>query len=337
MRLETLGHGIEGQITPISERKTVDIQQNNADFDFPYQVKQSYVQIGNDRIKTGFWPIVRTDLEEPLVIGGYYKETSILPHASLIQAFENALDSKGLEFERNVTMIKNGSRMIVTYRLTGVEMQGPAGETYNPVFVLKNSLDGKWLVSGSWRVSRLICLNGSVMSVDETILSKRHSANLDLSKVVTLLESGLEKSNESLESLKPMVGIEIDTAQVFNILSNMNSVTSFGKWSKKVGLYIFEAWQNPTQDEEPLGNNLYRLLQSGTRVFRDLDTINIDVNEGIRNRFCQVLQLAANPRISSFAAGAFDAIIAEPKEKEALSFHPERRKKGEVESVTIEG
>jgi hypothetical protein len=337
MRLETLGHNIEGTITPLSERKVSELQENNAsNYDFPFEVKESFVQVGNSRVKTGFWPVVRTDLESPLVIGGYYKKTSVLSHAELIHAFESALEKEGHKFERNITMLRNGGRMVVTYRLPDVVMQGPNGENYNPVFILKNGLDGKWKLSGHWRVERLICLNGVTANVDEMILSKKHSANLDLSKVVNLLRDGLEKSSDSLEALKPMIDIEIDNQKAFNILSNMASVTKYGAWNKKTGLYIFDAWQNPTSDETPIGDNLYRLLQSGTRVFRDLDTINADSTETVRNRFCQVLNLAANPKISQFAAGALDKILAKPSEKDALSYKSKREKTIDVESVEIE-
>jgi len=335
MRLEGLGYGIEGTISPISERKVSESQTNDSkNFDFPFEVKESFCQVGNTRVKTGSWSVVRTDLAEPIVIGGYQKKTSVLAHVDLSRAFEEALESKGLEYVRTVTLLKNGGRAVFTYTLNSVEMAGPAGEVYNPVFVLKNSLDGKWLVSGSWRVSRLICLNGCSTTIDELILSKKHSANLDLSKVVQLLESGLEKSHDSLESFKPMAEIELSTQQVFNILSNMQSVTNFGAWNKKAGLYIFDAWQNPTSDEEPLGDNLYRLMQSGTRVFRDLDSVAFESADGSRNRFCQVLQLAANPKISSFARGAFDAIVKEPKEKDSLAFRSERQKK-ETETIEV--
>jgi hypothetical protein len=70
-----------------------------------------------------------------------------------------------------------------------------------------------------------------------------------------------------------MGNIEISDSNARNIVSNIVDLGKLKGVSPKTGHLVFNNWRNPSNDEKPLGNTLYRLYNAATRLTRDVENV----------------------------------------------------------------
>lgn len=267
-----------------------------------------------DGIKSGIKGVRRLDTG---AIIGQYKRQSLLENKVLIYRFEEALNRLGIKFTRTIRTFSNGSRMEAKYKFPEMT-QKIAGENHTACITVRNSYDGTWKISGYSLVERLICLNGVVSMAKAFALAQRHGKDIDLETCIAKLEAAIENGNAEGILLENLATKEVNTGQVENILGNISAQSS-GHFSTKTATRVLMAWHQPSDDERPLGNNLYRLMQAGTRTLRDLTNAGrAEMASKANWQFGQRLTLAGNPQISNYARHAFAELTAEPKPEFSL-------------------
>jgi len=310
--LNTLIPGANGNLGTLADINSAPDGKNNSDWDFPVETGELVTPGGR---ASGVFGVIRTDTGE--CVGQYRKGDTMLPNKSLIQAFEEGMFKLGLTWERKIHVYGNGARMEAKYDLNGLDMD-IAGERHSPGFYVRNSYDGSWKVSGFTMVRRLVCLNGAIGTSKAFAINSRHKAELDLSDVVARIESAMDGNKQSVEYINNMTKIGLNDSQVLNVLGNVAALSK-GKFSLKAARLTYANWANPTQDEKPLGDTMYRLFQSGTRYGRELERVGkASAASASMWEFGQMLTLAANPGIGKWAKGAMDQLLASPVEQYSL-------------------
>ena len=262
------------------------IKERTSDWDFPVAQEEL---LTNEGRKTGILAVVRQDTGDYL---GQYRKQSLLPNKELVDTFESSLKSEGISFDRKISVL---------------------GEAHSPVMHINNSYDGLRKVSLNLGIERLICLNGMTGFSKDFELNKRHSPKLNSSFIASKVLEAMKSLPNSIGQVEKLGSIKADDSVITNVLGNLAQYSK-GIISPKLAMRILVAWFNPTNDEMPLGNNLYRLAQAGNRVLRDLETKRIEKTQKARYSFGQQLVLAANPEVSSYARHAWDQLKAIPSD-----------------------
>jgi hypothetical protein len=104
---------------------------------------------------------------------------NLIRHENIIETIETQLRKMNVVFERNVTMIKAGARMVATYTLPEIQVVLASDEVLIPTMVIKNSYDLSWVASMMGGVMRLICTNGAYMGTMFKKMRHRHVGILD--------------------------------------------------------------------------------------------------------------------------------------------------------------
>jgi hypothetical protein len=287
------------------ESMKASIKERTSDWDFPVAQEEL---LTNEGRKTGILAVVRQDTGDYL---GQYRKQSLLPNKELVDTFESSLKSEGISFDRKISVMGNGSRFTASYEL-GNKIS-VLGEAHSPVMHINNSYDGLRKVSLNLGIERLICLNGMTGFSKDFELNKRHSPKLNSSFIASKVLEAMKSLPNSIGQVEKLGSIKADDSVITNVLGNLAQYSK-GIISPKLAMRILVAWFNPTNDEMPLGNNLYRLAQAGNRVLRDLETKRIEKTQKARYSFGQQLVLAANPEVSSYARHAWDQLKAIPSD-----------------------
>lgn len=103
----------------------------------------------------------------------------MVKHEHVVEATEDALRKQGLEFQRSVTLIKEGAKMVATYTIPSIEVKVAEGDILNPTLVIKNSYDLSWVASILGGIYRLICSNGAYVGTMFEKFRHRHVGQLD--------------------------------------------------------------------------------------------------------------------------------------------------------------
>lgn len=243
-------------------------------------------------------------------VGQYMREGSLLPNSLLVQQFESALKEAGYKFTVVYTCYGNGARFEALYTLQGLDVD--LGDSKGSLQLkLRNSYDGKWTISMSRRMERLVCLNGMVSIVDEIALAKRHSSRLDPNKLAFNINSAVEGAKDEAKSFTRMIDYKVNDDQALNFLGN---AVAFGKnaISKRLASRIAVNHREGDKTDGE-GDNLWRLYNAGTRTFRDLATMRPEGAAKANAMWSNLCVLSANPKMSNWAKTAFKTMIGKPK------------------------
>ena len=286
-----------GKIKNISLVQTADKEQSN-DWEFP--VRQIELANPLDASKrTGVFGVFRTDSNEYI---GQYRGEKVLPYTEIVETFENSLNSNGLQFKRSFVVTGNGARFWGRYDIgNGVTV---GNEGFNRVLRLQSSHDGSLTPGFSLEMERLLCLNGMIGLAAVFAMFRKHSTNLDLGfisgNVMNAIESG---TNHAVETVERMSEVKLSDGQARNVLSNIVTMGAIRGVSPKTGLLIYNNWQNPTEDEKPLGNTLYRLYNGATRLTRDVERAG---------------RFEMSRKANVFVTGAFDLAVRHKQNMQKL-------------------
>jgi len=240
-------------------------KKQGTDWNFLVEQEELKTKAGS---KTGLWAVVRQDNGLYL---GKYSGVKVVQYPDIINAIEDGLRANGLPVNREIVTTKSGARMFARYPVGDTK----AGEeAYGLMIGACSSHDGS-LTPSLWAMfKRLTCLNAMEILQRMFQVSQKHREKFDVSfistNIVTALESGTKYLQESVER---MGNIAIDNEQARNILSNIVTMGVKVGVSPRLGYLIHHNWINPSADETPLGNTLYRLCNAATRVTRDIEKV----------------------------------------------------------------
>ncbi len=302
-------------VTPVELLKKSKSQSEDWDFD----VYQDYM-LSPKGSKTPVLGVFKTESDQYL---GDYQTNCLITNREVDEAVVNTIDKLGLEYHRSSRVFDHGAKTILNYDiLSGMKNDS---EEFNPVFSIKNSYNGTWSVTGSFAIKRLICLNGMEVSTSQASDKRKHSRSLlgnddrmDLSFLAETFKIGLDNAQSDLRNFDKMKEIKIGNDDAFNILGNVVRCSRKAV-STTTAARIACNWMEPSKDEKPLGDTMYRLFNAGTRLFRDWENIKADASLKARRKFCDILNLASNPTDKNpYSQGALDELKAKPNSEFAL-------------------
>lgn len=288
-----------GKIKNVSLVQTADKEQSN-NWQFPVYQEELVTSKG---VKSGIHAVIRGDSQAVI---GQYKGVKVLPYESIVETFENALTSNGLDFKRSMITTGNGARFFGRYDLgNGVHV---GNEGFSKIIRLQSSHDGSLTPGFSLEMERLLCLNGMMGLAEVFAMFKRHSESFDLGfiagNVMNAIESG---TNHAVETVEKMGNLQLTNGEARNVVSNIVEMGKLKGVSPKTGHLIYDNWRNPSVDEKPLGDTLYRLYNATTRLTRDIANVG-------RFEMCR--------KANVFVTGAFDLAVRNKSNLERLIAKP---------------
>jgi hypothetical protein len=293
------------------------LQTNNYDF----KVGQKPLYHSNKK-KTGFFANVRKDTGE--TIGICTERYALVQNSDLIDRAESAFASKGLtNYDREVYVTDNGSKMRATYDFKGHDIKIPAvGDAMGFRLTLQNSFDRSLRVSFALGMLRLVCTNGMQTLEKEFDMLKKHSAQLDLDKLLTgeAIDSALSRFKASGDVFGRLAVSKITQDEGKAALGNLLKKNVF---SEKVREGIAHRFDNPTYEEDGKAGderNLYQLYNAVTQHLTAdnlTDTSGNAVGRMVDTRFEYANRISANV-LKSFDRAATNkntlaTLVAMPK------------------------
>lgn len=241
---------------------TPDETQRDNDWQFP--VAQRQLTNPFDGSLLPLHGVFRTDTNTYL---GEYKGQKMLPYTELVSAFDTALTSGGIEFQRSILTTNNGARMFATYSLDVRK----GNDAFTRKVMLHSSYNGTLANEYQFMAEMLRCLNGMIGMATVQAVCQKHSTRFDMGRmthnVVQAIENGTEETERMIER---MGNIAITDAQARNILSNIVAKGNNAGVSPKAGYLTYHNWRNPQANVDPSGDTLWRLYNGATRMLRDV-------------------------------------------------------------------
>ena len=241
------------------------LQTNN--YDFTVAQTPLYTVQDEDNKKSGWLANVRQDTGE--VLGICTDRYALVQNSDLIDRAESAFASKGLtNYDREVYVTDNGSKMRATYDFKGHDIKIPAvGDAMGFRLTLQNSFDRSLRVSFALGMLRLVCTNGMQTLEKEFDMLKKHSAQLDLDKLLTgeAIDGAMERFKASGDVFSRLATAKITQDEGKAALNNLLKKNVF---SEKVREGIAHRFDNPTYEEDGKAGderNLYQLYNAVTQ------------------------------------------------------------------------
>lgn len=254
---------------------------HSVNFSFPVTLEEMTI----DGHPTGFFGTVRRDEGFPRVLGVAGERYGLLQNSDFINQIEDGFSKADLSgFEREVVVLDNGARCQAqwTFRNRTIKVRKVGDEIAFRV-TARNSYDGSWKVSLVDTVERLVCLNGAVRSEKGLMLQGKHTARLDVNRIVGGLSTMLGRFEKWAEDLDLMV-LPITQAQGSHILSHAEEEGIISGTTRD-GILSF--WNSPRRKEDE-DRTLYNLWNSGTEFLTHVvrrerysyaDTVNAGFTE----------------------------------------------------------
>lgn len=231
---------------------------HSSKFDFNVTLEPLLTTDGKE---SGFYGTVRRDEDAPRVLGVASERYGLLQNADFINQIEDGFQKANLSgFEREVAVLDYGARCQAqwTFKNRTVKVRKVGDELAFKV-TARNSYDGSWKVSLVDTVERLVCLNGAVRSEKGLLLQGKHTARLDLNRIVGGLDTMLQRFDKWASDLDLLV-LPITQAQGSHILSHAEDE---GVISGTTRDGILGFWNAPRRKEDE-DRTLYNLWNAGT-------------------------------------------------------------------------
>lgn len=292
-----------GNIQPINRIKPSKVLVGQSAL-FP--VKQEKLFLSNGR-ETDIYAIINA--ENGHYVGHYGSEDVFISNKELMERLFKALDLLGIDYDVKMKAYgKRADRFHAILTLNeGLKVNGFESKLE---LHIKNSF-GNGALMCQLGLLLLICLNGMVGMQKAFSLLQRHSKSLSLDYVVKELEQRLSNAQNGFQGMFDGINdIQINDNQVATMLGNM---ARLGKqsFSKKMASYILLNWHNPDEPERGYGDTLWRFLNAGTRVFRDLSDIKGESAHKANEFFLGSVVLALQDKqgiATGFGKGAWDKL-----------------------------
>jgi hypothetical protein len=252
----------------------------SSDYNFNVTQTPLYTVRDDKNTQSGWLANVREDSGE--VLGICTDRYALVQNGDLIDRAEDAFARKGLtDFERNVYVTDGGAKLRVNYDFKGHTIKVPeVGDEMGFRLTLQNSFDRSLRVSFALGMLRLICTNGMQTLEKEFDMLKKHSAQLDLDKLLTgeAIDKAMASFQKSGDIFARLAGVKITQDEGKTALENLLKKNVF---SEKVREGIAYRFDNPTHTEDGVaGNerNLYQLYNATTQFLTADNHVDADGN-----------------------------------------------------------
>jgi len=249
---------------------------------------------------------------EARVVGQYSKENTLLKNVDVIAQTEAALASLGMTYDRKMRVVREGGGLEVTYTIQNYDLGQIGHSKALPQIVIRNSYDGKWKLSGEFRVVMLVCLNGLEGMASVASLTQKHSAKLNLAALSESIAGIVQEGATHAQSLQNLTEVPFkDDIMAFNFFSNVARYSK-GAISKRNAAQMFDYYLAPDENEAALAPSMWRGYMAGTRAMRDYAEVRPTAAQAANTAFGKIAYLAANPTCSAWAGKARKELLAKP-------------------------
>jgi len=229
----------------------------SGNYDFPVVMEQLQTQDGSD---AGFWGTRRTDTGQ--VLGVTSDKYGLLLNSTLVDSIESVLTDKGLDYNKEVRVARDGATMYATYDLPGKNIAVPGvGDTVGMRITGRNSYDRSCFAGLDLAALREVCTNGMKALRSTYTFNQKHSSKLDLSGVSRAIDSALTAFDTIGEDYGLLAETKIDNTIGDFILKNLRDSKVL---SNSLREEISKIWINPTYKEDE-ARNLYNFYNAATQ------------------------------------------------------------------------
>jgi len=229
----------------------------SSNYDFPVVMEELKTSDGQS---AGFWGTRRTDTGK--VLGVTSDKYGLLLNSTLVDSIESVLTDKGLDYNKDVRVARDGATMYATYDLPGKNIVIPGvGDTVGMRITGRNSYDRSCFAGLDLAALRQICTNGMKALRSTYSFNQKHSSKLDLSGVSRAIDSAVTAFETIGEDYALLAETKIDNTIGDYILKNLRDSKVL---SNSLREEITKIWFNPTYKEDE-ARNLYNLYNATTQ------------------------------------------------------------------------
>ena len=251
-------------------------------YDFPVEMQELYTR---DQNKSGFWGTRRTDTGQ--VLGVTSDKYGLLLNTDLVKTVDEVLTGKGLDYERKITVARDGATMYGRYEFPNeLRKIQKVGDEMGMRITIRNSYDRTSFAGLELGMLRLVCTNGMKSMRRAFGFNQKHSRKLSLDGVSGAIERAVEAFDEVGGEFTKLSEVPVSDTIGDYVLKNL---TSDKILSEKLREEIVKVWLNPPFPEDKK-RNLYNLYNAVTyHLTHKVEPTRFEyadkVNSNILNRF----------------------------------------------------
>ena len=252
------------------------------EYDFPVELQKLYTR---DQKPAGFWGTRRTDTGQ--VLGVTSDKYGLLLNTDLVKTVDEVLTGKGLDYERQITVARDGATMYGRYEFPN-EMRKiqKVGDEMGMRITIRNSYDRTSFAGLELGMLRLVCLNGMKAMRRAFGFNQKHSRKLSLDGVSDAIDRAVKAFDEVGGEFTKLSEVPVSDTIGDYVLKNL---TSDKILSEKLREEIVKVWLNPPFPEDKK-RNLYNLYNAITfHLTHKVEPTRFEyadkVNSNVLNRF----------------------------------------------------
>ena len=252
------------------------------EYDFPVELQKLYTR---DQKPAGFWGTRRTDTGQ--VLGVTSDKYGLLLNTDLVKTVDEVLTGKGLDYERQITVARDGATMYGRYEFPN-EMRKiqKVGDEMGMRITIRNSYDRTSFAGLELGMLRLVCTNGMKAMKRALGFNQKHSRKLSLDGGSDAIDRAVKAFDEVGGEFTKLSEVPVSDTIGDYVLKNL---TSDKILSEKLREEIVKVWLNPPFPEDKK-RNLYNLYNAITfHLTHKVEPTRFEyadkVNSNVLNRF----------------------------------------------------
>ena len=225
-------------------------------YDFPVELQELYTK---DNQRAGFWGTRRTDTGQ--VLGVTSDKYGLLLNTDLVKAVDEVLTDKGLDYERKISVARDGATMYGRYEFPNeLRKIQKVGDEMGMRITIRNSYDRTSFAGLELGMLRLVCTNGMKAMKRAFGFNQKHSRKLSLDGVSDAIERAIKAFDDVGGDFTILSDMKIDDTIGDYVLKNL---TSDKILSDKLREEITKVWLSPPFPEDK-DRSLYNLYNAVT-------------------------------------------------------------------------
>ena len=251
-------------------------------YDFPVELQELYTK---DNQRAGFWGTRRTDTGQ--VLGVTSDKYGLLLNTDLVKAVDEVLTDKGLDYERKISVARDGATMYGRYEFPNeLRKIQKVGDEMGMRITIRNSYDRTSFAGLELGMLRLVCTNGMKAMKRAFGFNQKHSRKLSLDGVSDAIERAIKAFDDVGGDFTILSDMKIDDTIGDYVLKNL---TSDKILSDKLREEITKVWLSPPFPEDK-DRSLYNLYNAVTyHLTHKVEPTRFEyadkVNSNVLNRF----------------------------------------------------
>ena len=226
-------------------------------YDFPVEMQELYTR---DQKRAGFWGTRRTDTGQ--VLGVTSDKYGLLLNTDLVKTVDEVLTNKGLDYERQITVARDGATMYGRYEFPNeLRKVQKVGDEMGMRITIRNSYDRTSFAGLELGMLRLVCTNGMKAMRRAFGFNQKHSRKLSLDGVSEAIDRAVKAFDEVGGEFTKLSEVPVSDTIGDYVLKNL---TSDKILSEKLREEIVKVWLNPPFQEDKK-RNLYNLYNATTQ------------------------------------------------------------------------